>query len=160
MVADGVPLESVELQLDFSEYALEPESFVWVPDEMTLSIRRPTEDGTDVMRLTWTCLEHLLLLLDQIESGRSDTILSGTGLVRVEQSDDRVAIHTRPKLVGPRDEMRDAIAELVREAFLELESRGLDTESAARFAERRFSDEDLDVISIHDRLLDDESESK
>lgn len=161
MEPDAVALESVELQLSFLEYASDPESFVWIPDEMALSIRRPTEDGTEATRLTWTCLEHLLILLNQIESGQSGTILSGTGLVRVEQSDDRVTIRTRPMLVGPHDEMRDAVEGLVRETFLELRSRGLDTESVAeRLAEGRFSDRDLDVVSLHDRLLDDESASE
>lgn len=74
----------------------------------------------------------------------------------IEYFDDRVAVSSkRHRLVGSVPAMIQAVEELIRVLFEELDERGVDTRSVARDLNRsRFEESAFDPVAVHDRLMD------
>lgn len=68
---------SVQLVSEFSSYCTE-EKIVWVPDAITRKLRQQSDLG-DVTEVTHshTSLEHIFLLLNQLEEGEPGLFFGG-----------------------------------------------------------------------------------
>ena len=147
---------SVRLVPEFSSYCTE-ENIVWVPDAITLKLRRQSDSG-DVTAASHsnTSLEHIFLLLNQLEEGESGSVLWGSSSIGVTFTGDRVALsHKGIKLVGSPTSARQAVENLVRETFEELHRQGVDTRHVARQLQQgRFAPWAADPLEIHDQMTD------
>ncbi|WP_435174588.1 hypothetical protein [Halorussus sp. AFM4] len=154
--AEEIEISEVRLLPEFTQY--DPrEGIVWVPDAIKLKIRRQCSSGETVESLhSYTCLEHVLLLLDQLEEGTSDTVLWGSSGLGVEFTGSSVTLsHKGVNLVGSRTSIRQAVEDLIQEIFEELRRQGVDTDEVARqLQEGRFASRTIEPLDIHDRLID------
>ncbi|SEP66839.1 hypothetical protein [Natrinema salaciae] len=147
---------SVRLVPEFSSYCTE-ENIVWVPDAITLKLRRKSDsvNGMEVSH-SHTSLEHIFLLLNQLEEGEPGTVLWGSSSIGVTFTGDRVALsHKGSKLVGSPTSARQAVENLVRETFEELHRQGVDTHHVARQLQQgRFAPWTADPLEIHNQMRD------
>lgn len=154
--AEDLDISEVHLVPEFTEY--DPgEGIVWVPDAINLKIRRQCSSGETVESLhSYTCLEHVFLLLDQLEAGTSDTVLWGSSGLGVEFAESSVTLsHNGVNLVGSRTSVRQTVEDLAREIVEELRRQGVDTDGVARqLRDGRFAPWAIDPVAVHDRLID------
>ena len=152
--AEEIDISTVHLLPEFTQY--DPgKSIVWVPDAIDLKVRRQCSSGETVESLhSYTCLEHVFLLLDQLEEGTSDTVLWGSSGLRVEFAESSVTLsHKGISLVGSRTSIQQAVEDLTKEIFEELQRQGVDTDEVARqLREGRFAPWTIDPLNVHDRL--------
>jgi len=84
----GIAFSSVQLILEFTSYDT-GEDIVWVTDAINLKLRRQSASGKVTETLhSYTSLEHVFLLLNQLEEGESETVLWGSSGVGVTFTND------------------------------------------------------------------------
>lgn len=152
--AEEIDINAVYLLPEFTQYD-RGESIVRVPDAINLKVRRQCSSGKTVESLhSYTCLEHVFLLLDQLEEGTSDTVLWGNSGLGVEFAENSVTLsHKGVNLVGSRTSIQQAVEDLTLEIFEELQRQGVDTHEVARqLREGRFAPWTIDPLNVHDRL--------
>lgn len=150
---DRIESDSIDLIADFSNASTD--SIVWIPDEFEIRLKRQNDTGVQRQsHYSWACLEHLLLIRNQIEKGESGDVLFGTGGIRVTFSNDKIVLDHRVNIVGTPDEIRELVEDLILQTFNELRRRGTDTQAVAEeIATGRFAPWTVDPQTIHDRLL-------
>lgn len=152
---EEIGFSSVQLVPEFTTYDT-GEDIVWVPDAINLKLRRQYDSGEVTETLhSYTSLEHIFLLLNQLEEGESDTVLWGSSGIQVTFTGDRVAFsHKGIKLVGSPITARKTVENLVRATFEELRIQGVDTRHVARqLQEGRFAPWSADPLEVHDRMI-------
>ena len=152
--AEEIDISKVHLLPEFTQY--DPgESIVWVPDAINLKVRRQCSSGETVESLhSYTSLEHVFLLLDQLEEGTSDTVLWGSSGLGVESAESSVTLsHKGINFVGSRTSIQQAVEDLIQEIFEKLQREGVDTDEVAKqLREGRFAPWTIDPLNVHDRL--------
>lgn len=152
--AEEIDISTVHLLPEFTQYDRE-ESIVWIPDAINLKLRRQCSSGETIESLhSYTCLEHVFLLLNQLEEGTSNTVLWGSSGLGVEFMENSVTLsHKGINLVGSSTSIQQAVEDFIKEVFQELQRQGADTHEVARqLREGRFAPWTIDPLNVHDRL--------
>lgn len=153
---EEIEFSSVRLVPEFTSYDT-GEDVVWVPDAINLKLRRQSNSEEEAERPhSSTSLEHIFLLLNQLEEGESGDVLWGSsGIIVTFAGDGVVLAHKGIELVGSPTSAWQAVENLIRETFDELRRQGVDTRRVARqLQEGRLASRTIDPLDVHDRLLD------
>lgn len=152
---EEIEFSSVQLIPEFTSYDT-GEDIVWVPDAINLKLRRQSdsEEATETLH-SYTSLEHIFLLLNQLEEGKSETVLWGSSGIEITFTKDQVAlVHKGTRLAGSPASARQTVENLIRGTFEELRRQGVDTRHVARQLQKgRFAPWTADPVEIHDRLM-------
>jgi hypothetical protein len=145
-------VESVELEVGLDE-ADSGEYIAWTPDAVTVVVRRD-DDGARMFH-SYASLEHLFLLLDQLERGESGEVLWGSSGILVEFADEQVTLeHEGIHLTGTTRTMIEMVEELVGDCFERIDDDGADTRDVAEtLGDGRFAPWGIDPVAVHDRLV-------
>jgi len=151
---EEIQLSSVQLVPEFTTYDT-GENIVWIPDSSNLKLRRQSdsEEVTETLH-SYTSLEHILFLLNQLEKEESGDVLWGSSSIIVSFTGDKVVLaHKGTELIGSLESAERAIENIIRETFDELDRQGVNTREIARQLQNgRFASQKINPIDVHDRL--------
>jgi hypothetical protein len=143
---------AVEVDVAFDD-AHAGEDAVWTPDAVTVSLRPAGAD--EPVHHSDAAVEHLFLLLDQLERGETGGVLWGASKMLVEVSDGTVTLrHEGIHVTGPIDTVHQTVEDLLRAAFERLREDGVDPLVVAQdLADGRHAPWETNPVAVHNRFL-------
>jgi hypothetical protein len=149
--SDVVTVSDSEIWVEFSEYD-DGTDYVRVPDALRIMLTHPAAESS--IQLSFSCLTHLLFLLDQLKQGESGQVLSGTGLLEVTVENETIRIHSTPPLVGTPTETTTFVTSLIETVYSQLEDEGIETREIAVQSAKRNQLQAIDPVALHDAVMD------
>lgn len=148
---DAEEVTDADIWIEFSEYA-NRSNYVCVLDALEIMVLLPLSEKP--LQFSYSALEHLFDLLDQLEQGESGRVLSGTGLLDVTITDKTVTLHGQPLLDGGTTDMFDLVTSLIEPVFVQLEREGFASVTIAEETAEHQNLQVVDPVADHNDAMD------